>query len=55
VVDPQDHLVGIVSMGDTAAHYLPGHEVIAAPEHALLAQAGVQPAGGGGKAQTQTS
>ncbi len=44
VVDPQDHLVGIVSMGDLAAHHLPGHAVIAAPEHAVLALADAQPA-----------
>ena len=55
VVDPQDHLVGIVSMGDTAAHHLPGHEVIAAPEAAVLAQAGVQPVAAGSKPQRQTS
>jgi CBS domain-containing protein len=55
VVDPQDHLVGIVSMGDAAAHHLPGHEVIAAPEPAVLAQAGVQPVAAGSKPQRQTS
>jgi len=51
VVDPQDHLVGIVSMGDLAVHHLPGHAVIPAPEHAVLAPADAKLAGAGAGAE----
>lgn len=53
VVDPHNHLVGIVSLGDVAATYSSGHELIAVPEHAA-GPVSAQPAGGGGKPQRQT-
>jgi CBS domain-containing protein len=53
VVDSQDHLVGIVSMGDLAAHPSTGHEVMAEPEEVFSVQARVQPASGGGTSQRQ--
>jgi len=54
VVDPQDHLVGIVSMGDLAGHPSTGHEVMAEPEEVFSVQARVQPASGEGTPQRQT-
>jgi CBS domain-containing protein len=54
VVDSQDHLVGIVSMGDLAAHPSTGHEVMAESEEVFSVQARVQPASGEGTPQRQT-
>ena len=54
VVDLQDHLVGIVSMGDLAGHPSLGHELMAVPEQVFSVQARVQPPSGEGKPQRQT-
>ncbi len=54
VVDSQDHLVGIVSMGDLAGHPSLGHELMAVPEQVFSVQARVQPPSGEGKPQRQT-
>jgi CBS domain-containing protein len=53
VVDARDHLVGIISMGDITGYHPPGHEVIPAPEHAVLAPANAQPAGVGAESHRQ--